>query len=261
MHKIKRMAQFIFLRVISGLISISMIVLSIVSNGVAPSYAQTSTSTQSSSPPAAETAKESSSTGNEDPAASVSMDTDKIRLIYQGDKDDLTDKDKIAAKYGDMYVLEYDTSSEAKQAKDRLKKDGSVGKEEIVRMATDSDFSKSEKETISAEDINNSIEKADDYSVPDYSGQNVIAVIDTGSTDQDIGSVSFIDEDAKDTNGHATRVEEAIREQNADAQILSLKALDDNGNGTTASVIAALDYAMKAHVSIINVSAYGKIDN
>lgn len=260
MHKIKRMAQFIFLRVISGLISISMIVLSIVSNGVAPSYAQTSTSSQSSPSPVAETTEESR-TGNEDPAASVSMDTDKIRLIYQGDKDDLTDKDKIAAKYGDMYVLEYDTSSEAKQAKNRLKKDGSVGKEEIVRMATDSDSSKSEKETISAEDINNSIEKADDYSVPDYSGQNVIAVIDTGSTDQDIGSVSFIDEDAKDTNGHATRVEEAIREQNADAQILSLKALDDNGNGTTASVIAALDYAMKAHVSIINVSAYGKIDN
>lgn len=258
MHKIKRMARFIFLRVISGLISISMIVLSIVSNGVAPSYAQTSTSTQSASPPAAETTEESSSTGNADPAASVSMDTDKIRLIYQGDKDDLTDKDKIAAKYGDMYVLEYDTSSEAKQAKNRLKKDGSVGKEEIVRMATDSDFSKSEKETISAEDINNSIEKADDYSVPDYSGQNVIAVIDTGSTDQDIGSVSFIDKDAKDTNGHATRVEEAIREQNSDAQILSLKALDDNGNGTTASVIAALDYAMKAHVSIINLSFSGK---
>ena len=257
MHKIKRMAQFIFLRVISGLISMSMIVLSIVSNGVAPSYAQMSTSSQSSPPPVAETTEESR-TGNEDPAASVSMDTDKIRLIYQGDKDDLTDKDKIAAKYGDMYVLEYDTSSEAKQAKNRLKKDGSVGKEEIVRMATDSDSSKSEKETISAEDINNSIEKADDYSVPDYSGQNVIAVIDTGSTDQDIGSVSFIDEDAKDTNGHATRVEEGIREQNADAQILSLKALDDNGNGTTASVIAALDYAMKAHVSIINLSFSGK---
>lgn len=254
MHKIKSMARFIFLRVISGLISISMIVLSIVSNGAV--YAQANTVSQSTNS-TAETTEESSITGNVDPTASVSTDTDKIRLIYQGDKDSLTDEDKIVAKYGDMYILEYQNSSDANQAKDRLSKDGTVDKEEIVRATTDSQPSK--EETISTDSINKSIEEADKKAIPDYSGKNVIALIDTGTPiKDDKDAVSFIDDDVMDRNGHAAVMTAAIHETAQDADILYLKALDDKGNGTTASVVAALDYAIKAHVSIINLSLSGK---
>lgn len=49
-----------------------------------------------------------------------------------------------------------------------------------------------------------------------------------------------------------------IRKQDSNAKILALKALDDNGNGTTASIVSAIQYAIDSHVSIINMSFSGK---
>ena len=260
MHKIRSMARIIFLRVFAGLISVSMVVLSLVSNG-ATTYARGSTDQQaeriSEQQSSGQTSGESSIVGDVDPTASVSTDTDKIRLIYQGDEDSLTENDEVAAKYGDMYILEYENSNDADQAKKRLDKNGTVDQEEIVRATTDSQPSK--EETISTDSINKSIEEADKKDVPDYSGKNVIALIDTGTPiKDDKDAVSFIDDDAMDRNGHAAVMTAAIHETAQDADILYLKALDDKGNGTTASVVAALDYAIKAHVSIINLSLSGK---
>ena len=260
MHKIRSMARIIFLRVFAGLISVSMVVLSLVSNG-ATTYARGSTDQQaeriSEQQSSGQTSGESSIVGDVDPTASVSTDTNKIRLIYQGDEDSLTENDEVAAKYGDMYILEYENSNDADQAKKRLDKNGTVDQEEIVRATTDSQPSK--EETISTDSINKSIEEADKKAIPDYSGKNVIALIDTGTPiKDDKDAVSFIDDDAMDRNGHAAVMTAAIHETAQDADILYLKALDDKGNGTTASVVAALDYAIKAHVSIINLSLSGK---
>lgn len=53
----------------------------------------------------------------------------------------------------------------------------------------------------------------------------------------------------------------AIRKQDSNAKILALKALDDNGNGTTASIVSAIQYAIDSHVSIINMSFSGKAND
>lgn len=86
-------------------------------------------------------------------------------------------------------------------------------------------------------------------------------MIDTGTDGSTVDAVSFVDNDVTDNFGHAKKMIKTIRKQNKNANILALKALDDNGKGTTSSVVAALQYAIDAHVSIINMSFSGKAND
>ena len=110
---------------------------------------------------------------------------------------------------------------------------------------------------VSTDVLDTAINKANDKTVKDYTGKDVIALIDTGTDGSTVDAVSFVDNDVTDNFGHATKMIKTIRKQNKNAKILALKALDDNGNGTTASVVAALQYAIDSHVSIINMSFSG----
>ena len=196
----------------------------------------------------------SSNDENED---SSSEDGDKVRLVYQGKKKNL-DSDLISAKYSNMYVLEYDSQDEADKAKSELKDKGKVDTEQVLSM---DEKIQSSTDVVSTKDIDTAINQADQKNVKDYSGKNVIALIDTGSDGSTVDAVSFVDEDASDHQGHATKMIKAIRKQDSDAKILALKALDDNGNGTTASIVSAIQYAIDSHVSIINMSFSGKAND
>lgn len=180
--------------------------------------------------------------------------SDKVRLVYQGKKKNL-DSDLISAKYSNMYVLEYASQDEADKAKSELKDKGKVDTEQVLSM---DENTQSSTDVVSTKDIDTAINQADQKNVKDYSGKNVIALIDTGSDGSTVDAVSFVDGDTTDHQGHATKMIKAIRKQDKNAKILALKALDDNGNGTTASVVAALQYAIDSHVSIINMSFSGK---
>ncbi|MGN0361976.1 MAG: RICIN domain-containing protein [Bilifractor sp.] len=96
-------------------------------------------------------------------------------------------------------------------------------------------------------------------SAPYTSGNGVIALIDTGVSPGSnvIESVSMLGDDVKDDNGHGTKMAACIISENPDARILSIKALDANGNGTPSSVYAAIRYAMERKVSVINLSLSG----
>ena len=179
--------------------------------------------------------------------------SDKVRLVYQGKKKNL-DSDLISAKYSNMYVLEYDSQDEADKAKAELKDKGKVDTEQVLSMDENTQTS---TDVVSTKDIDTAINQADQKNVKDYSGKNVIALIDTGTDGSTVDAVSFVDGDATDHQGHATKMIKTIRKQNKNAKILALKALDDHGNGTTASVVAALQYAIDSHVSIINMSFSG----
>lgn len=179
--------------------------------------------------------------------------SDKVRLVYQGKKKNL-DSDLISAKYSNMYVLEYASQDEADKAKSELKDKGKVDTEQVLSM---DENTQSSTDVVSTKDIDTAINQADQKNVKDYSGKNVIALIDTGSDGSTVDAVSFVDGDTTDHQGHASKMIKAIRKQNSDAKILALKALDDNGNGTTASVVAALQYAIDSNVSIINMSFSG----
>ena len=193
----------------------------------------------------------SSNDENED---SSTDEGDKVRLVYQGKKKNL-DSDLISAKYSNMYVLEYDSQDEADKAKAELKDKGAkVDTEQVLSMDENTQTS---TDVVSTKDIDTAINQADQKNVKDYSGKNVIALIDTGSDGSTVDAVSFVDGDATDHQGHATKMIKVIRKQDSNAKILALKALDDNGNGTTASIVSAIQYAIDSHVSIINMSFSG----
>lgn len=179
--------------------------------------------------------------------------SDKTRLVVEGKKK-YVDKDAVTAQFGKMYVLQYDSESDATNAGEELKSKGvKVNTEQILSIDEDTATS----DTVSTDVLDTAINKANDKTVKDYTGKNVIALIDTGTDGSTVDAVSFVDNDVTDNHGHATKMIKTIRKQNKNAKILALKALDDNGNGTTASVVAALQYAIDSHVSIINMSFSG----
>ena len=179
--------------------------------------------------------------------------SDKTRLVVEGKKK-YVDKDAVTAQFGKMYVLQYDSESDATNAGEELKKKGlKVNTEQVLSVDDDVETT----DEVSTDVLDTAINKANDKTVKDYTGKDVIALIDTGTDGSTVDAVSFVDNDVTDNFGHATRMVKTIRKQNKNAKILALKALDDNGNGTTASVIAALQYAIDSNVSIINMSFSG----
>ena len=180
--------------------------------------------------------------------------SDKSRLVVEGKKK-YVDKDAVTAQFGKMYVLQYDSKSEATNAYEQLKSKGAKVDTEQV-LSVDDDVETTDE--VSTDVLDTAINKANDKTVKDYTGKDVIALIDTGTDGSTVDAVSFVDNDVTDNFGHATKMIKTIRKQNKNAKILALKALDDNGKGTTASVMAALQYAIDSHVSIVNMSFSGK---
>lgn len=183
--------------------------------------------------------------------------SDKSRLVVEGKKK-YVDKDAVTAQFGKMYVLQYDSKSEATNAGEELKKKGlKVNTEQVLSVDDDVETT----DEVSTDVLDMAINKANDKTVKDYTGNDVIALIDTGTDGSTVDAVSFVDNDVTDNFGHASKMIKTIRKQNKNAKILALKALDDNGKGTTASVVAALQYAIDSHVSIINLSFSGKAND
>lgn len=179
--------------------------------------------------------------------------SDKTRLVVEGKKK-YVDKDAVTAQFGKMYVLQYDSESDATNACEQLKSKGvKVNTEQILTVDDDVETT----DEVSTDILDTAINKANDKTVKDYTGKDVIALIDTGTDGSTVDAVSFVDNDVTDNFGHASKMIKTIRKQNKNAKILALKALDDNGKGTTASVVAALQYAIDSHVAIINMSFSG----
>lgn len=181
----------------------------------------------------------------------------KTRLVVEGKKK-YVDKDAVTAQFGKMYVLQYDSESDATNASEELKKKGlKVNTEQVLSVDDDVET----KDEVSTDVLDTAINKANDKTVKDYTGKDVIALIDTGTDGSTVDAVSFVDNDVTDNNGHARKMVKTIRKQNKNAKILALKALDDNGKGTTASIVSAIQYAIDSHVSIINMSFSGKAND
>lgn len=185
--------------------------------------------------------------------------SDKTRLVVEGKKKEVSVvKDAVTASFGKMYVLQYDSESEATNAYEQLKSKGAKVNTEQV-LSVDDDVETTDE--VSTDVLDTAINKANDKTVKDYTGKDVIALIDTGTDGSTVDAVSFVDNDVTDNFGHATKIIKTIRKQNKNAKILALKALDDNGKGTTASVVSAIQYAIDSHVSIINMSFSGKAND
>ena len=88
----------------------------------------------------------------------------------------------------------------------------------------------------------------------------LIALIDSGApwhANVLSRATALDDEELGDLNGHGTAMLEAILAQNPDAQLISIRALDANAEGTAAGIYAAIMQAVAAGATIINLSLSG----
>lgn len=149
--------------------------------------------------------------------------------------------------------IEVDTGIEAAQPEEALQaKDDAPVITETYMTGDDNPFKELQaklEEDRAVEET--ALENGEEPEQPVYD----IALIDTGvPADAGVDAISLIDEDPADDNGHGSGMLARIREQNPEASVLSIKALDKDGKGDISAVYAAMEYAMEKNVRIINLS-------
>ena len=185
-----------------------------------------------------------------------SANFDSRRLLVKADPEDIRNQDEIAGAYKNVYLLQFDSIEETKQAYTYYEKQGN--KEEtdnafvIASALSNNVFSDVTEESNPMQALVNTINSSD------TDNEKKIAVIDTGAkADAKTKLVSMLGDDGLDENGHGTEVVNMIREQAPDAEILSIKAFDRNGYGSASTVYAAIQYAIQQNATVINLSFSG----
>lgn len=176
-------------------------------------------------------------------------------VVLASDPSIVIDPEHIIGNYDNIYLLQYKTVQQTMAAYAYY-----LGKAEAVEPDAVVETAEDMTNDAPAPDVDNpvsNIENAAD--IPAATAARVIALLDTGVSDRAniIGRVSLID-DELNGNGHGDDMADAILSQNPDAQILSVRVMNDGGKGTIASIVSGIEYAIEQNVSIINLSVYGK---
>lgn len=85
----------------------------------------------------------------------------------------------------------------------------------------------------------------------------LVALLDSGVPENDASvtdAVSLVDDSPWDENGHGTAMLEAMKAQNPDVKVLSVKVLDKDGRGSVSSVYAGIRYSIDHGAGIISLS-------
>ncbi|MGN8739533.1 VaFE repeat-containing surface-anchored protein [Bilifractor sp. HCP3S3_D3] len=170
------------------------------------------------------------------------------------------DQDHILSSYDGLYLIQYPSEKAAKKAYDSYLETADfvdIDNASLSAADSDTDITDVTEDHVMTEESNPLTELADAPSGNVKKG--TIALIDTGASKGGnvTEAVSMLGDDASDDNGHGTQMAGYITEEDPDARILSIKALDANGNGTPSSVTAAIKYAIERKVSVINLSLSG----
>lgn len=197
----------------------------------------------------------------------------KRLVVVSDEKSVFTDADKVIGQYGNIYLLQYETVKDAKDAYARFKdvvtavepdKDVSAAINDVTEVSESTeatDKADTEASTEASTDTSNAISALNDMdaSTSVQKEKGVIALIDTGVSESDnvIDRVSVID-DVLTGNGHGDKMLADILSQDKDAKILSIRAMNDNGFGTISSLVAAMEYAIDQKVDYINLSLYAR---
>lgn len=184
------------------------------------------------------------------------LDFSSKRLIIESSNKKDLKYGEIESSYGKIYTIVFDSEEETKKGYAYYKeKEDKVFLDEAVISA---DNKKKDALSDTSDDVPleklESIIEDDDEEYP-----NTIALIDTGvakDTKNIKEYLSVLDSDGYDYNGHGTAMAEHILQENEKAKILSIKALDSKGSGTSVSIYAAIMLAIEKNVSIINLSLY-----
>ena len=192
-------------------------------------------------------------------------------LAATGDSSIFTWDTTVLSEYNGVYLLSFTSEEETRNAYSYYYSlcDFVEADMQIVDIAADvadgvenedADIQDGAAEGADLENINqnndaiSTLNALTEESSGNYNG--VIAVIDTGASDADgiIDRVSVIGDDVSDDNGHGDDMVRYIIEENENAQILSVKALDASGTGSISDLYAAIEYAVSKDVDIINLS-------
>ena len=163
------------------------------------------------------------------------------RLIVMTDTESgIVDKEHLIGAYGSIYLLQYKDAAQAMNAYMYYKENAeAVEPDAIVEAATE-----------------NASENACD-SIPSETESNAIAALNTA--EDSVAAKS--DDDLAGKNSHGDTMVKNFVNQNNEAKILSIRALGDNGQGSISDVIAAMEYAIKQNVGIINLSISTRKDS
>lgn len=190
-------------------------------------------------------------------------------VIMTGNADSIVDTEHIIANYDNIYLMQYSTVEQAMTAYLYYSYNASTGVIDAVEPddpieaageeAIDGTTSIEETSIPVTEEANpiNAIEEAPMAQTED--SKNVIALIDTGVSESAnvIDRISLIG-DELEGNGHGDKMLHAIVGQNANANVLSIRTMGNDGRGTVSSIIAGMEYALNHNVSIINLSLASK---
>lgn len=184
------------------------------------------------------------------------LDFSTCRLLVGSSVEDVLNDVSVLSTYNGVSLLQFPDEDATKRAYIALSKVA-----DFVNVDT-ADFEVSDIANVEKDEMSEGINPIGELSEADtkeVSQSNVIAVIDTGSSERDnvIERVSMLGEDVSDDNGHGDTIISKILSQDKDAKVISIKAMDSNGRGTTSSVYAGLQYAIEKKVDIINMSFVG----
>ena len=190
-------------------------------------------------------------------------------VIMTGNADSIVDTEHIIANYDNIYLMQYSTVEQAMTAYLYYSYNASTGV--IDAVEPDAPIEAAGEEAIDGttpieetsipvtEEANpiNAIEESPMAQTED--SKNVIALIDTGVSESAnvIDRISLIG-DELEGNGHGDKMLHAIVGQNANANVLSIRTMGNDGRGTVSSIIAGMEYALNHNVSIINLSLASK---
>ena len=187
------------------------------------------------------------------------LNLSSMRLIIAvADTSVIRESTPVISSLDNMFLAQYESIEEA--YKDYLYyQENAIFVEPDISFSVDTDTDVAEAEEIFMTqeenpftELNNELSDAKTTVFNDV----IIGLIDTGiGTNYNVvNSISVLDNDPTDYNGHGSKMADFILQENPDAKILSIKALDDNGIGTTSSVYSALKYAVESNVNVISMS-------
>lgn len=184
------------------------------------------------------------------------LDFSTCRLLVGSSVEDVLNDVSVLSTYNGVSLLQFPSEDATKRAYIALSKIA-----DFVNVDT-ADFEVSDIANVEKDEMSEGINPIGELSEADteeVNQSNVIAVIDTGSSERDnvIERVSMLGDDVSDDNGHGDEMISKILSQDKDAKVISIKAMDSNGRGTTSSVYAGLQYAIEKKVDIINMSFVG----
>ena len=183
-------------------------------------------------------------------------------VVLTSDENVIVDKEHLIGSYDNLYLLQYKSAEQAMNAYVYYQTHAdAVEPDMTLDAADDEDVTGDGVAELSVTEEANPISSLEDVTDSEdaQKADKVIALIDTGASESSnvIDRVSLID-DVLAGNGHGDKMVEAIVSQNADAKILSIRTMGNDGRGTVSSVVAGMEYAINQNVSIINLSMYAK---